>query len=69
MYRLSKEVLILKICYVQNIYVAVIVQVTWYQAKINCEKVGYKLASITSEEENENMLKQLLVQGILSKIY
>lgn len=38
-------------------------QVSWFQANINCGQFGYKLASVESKEENENIMKQLKVQG------
>lgn len=50
--------------YVQLNYLCyLITQVSWFQAYVNCGLYGYKLATIESKEENENIVRQLRVQG------
>lgn len=50
--------------YVQHVYLCYLIpQVSWYQAYVNCGLYGYKLATIESKEENENIVRQLKVQG------
>lgn len=38
-------------------------QVSWFQALENCEIEGYKLATITSKNDTENLLRNIKEAG------
>lgn len=38
-------------------------QVSWFQALENCEMEGYKLATITSKNDTENLLRYIKEAG------